>query len=99
MTTADKDAADEFLAPVVAGTAAYGAKKRLAEKLSERTGEAFSRHVIERWLHKDPSKRRQPLLGVGLLIREVFEHHNRKTAKAKLTPYASALVDNKHNKK
>jgi len=82
--TPAEEAAQNFLAPVIDGTSAYGAKKRLAQQLSERTGEPVSRSTLERWIHKDSARRQQPLLGSGLLLREVFDKnnkHKRKEAK------------------
>jgi hypothetical protein len=48
-----------------------GAIQELTDRLSKRTKKKWNRDNVERWLHRDPKKRVQPLLGVGLcLIRE-----------------------------
>lgn len=65
--------ANEFLQPVIDGTTGYGQKKRLADALSEATGTPVSRTTVERWLHPDPAKRQQPLLGGGLLVRAAWD--------------------------
>jgi hypothetical protein len=39
--------------------------------LTKRTKKSWRRENIERWLHEDPEKRTQPLLGVGLLLVEI----------------------------
>jgi hypothetical protein len=79
-TKTPKQASDEFLnamAEFVNNT--YGAKKALAEALTARTGEHVARERIERWLHRDPEQRQQPLLGSALLMAEVFSEVKRKT--------------------
>ncbi len=77
---AGTERANAFLAPVIDGTADYGAKKRLAAAMAVETGEPVSRFTLERWLARDPKKRQQPLLGNGLLLRETF---NKLKPKAK----------------
>ena len=68
-----KQAADDFLKEIIDATGKqYGSKKKLAEALTRRTGQPVPRDTIERWLHKDPKKRQQPLLGSGLLLALVF---------------------------
>jgi hypothetical protein len=70
--------AEEFLAPIINGTSKYGDKKRIADQLSEIIGEPVPRNTIEKWLHSEASQRRQPHLGIALLLREVFEANKNK---------------------
>jgi hypothetical protein len=74
-----KQASDEYLEEMAAFVnATYGAKKSMADALSARTGEDVARERIERWLHRDPEQRQQPLLGSALLLREVFSEVKQK---------------------
>jgi hypothetical protein len=77
-TKTPKQRSDEFLEPLVRAADEYGAKEKLREAMEERTGEPVARERIERWLHRDPARRQQPLLGNGLLLMEVFEKINSK---------------------
>lgn len=95
--TTPEDRANEFLQPVIDDLAtkakglgqgrgrAGGGKKRLAERLSELTGQLIRRERVEEWLRPDPSRRIQPRLGIGLLMREAWEAMNngRETTKGK----------------
>lgn len=45
-----------------------GRKTRIAHRLSEITGRSVSRQMVEKWLHPEPEKRREPLLGIGLSL-------------------------------
>jgi hypothetical protein len=76
--TKERDAASEFLQPVIDGTQQFGSRIRLAELLSEEAGRPVSRHLVVRWLHNDPEKRQQPHLGIGLLLRKVFDKNKRQ---------------------
>jgi hypothetical protein len=67
----------EFLRPVIEGTTEYGSRARLGQLLSERLGTPVDRHLLKRMLNPDPAKRKQPHLGIGLIVREVFDK-NRK---------------------
>jgi hypothetical protein len=70
-TTTPEEASNAFLQPIAEAAAeVHGSKKRLAEALTERTGQPVPRGRVERWLNKDPGKRQQPLLGSGLLLAE-----------------------------
>lgn len=74
-TTTPKERADEFLADIVEVTSGiYGSKEKIRQAMEARTGEPVPRERIERWLHTDPAKRKQPLLGNGLLLREIFDN-------------------------
>jgi hypothetical protein len=73
--------ANDFLEPIIDGTSGYGEKKRLAEKFSERTGQPISKSSLERWLHKNPKKRQQPLLGNGLILRDTWEEQSKAKRK------------------
>lgn len=59
----------------------HGSIKEITKRLSKRTKKQWNRENVERWLHKDPEKRSQPLLGVGILLiqigRELIAEHNR----------------------
>lgn len=69
-----REAANAFLQPVIDGTRdIFGSRIKLAELLSVAAGKPVSRHLIIRWLKDDPTKRQQPLLRMGLLLREVFD--------------------------
>jgi len=48
-----------------------GTINNLTKILSRRCGRKIRRENLERWLHQDPTKRTQPLLGVGLLLVEI----------------------------
>jgi len=84
-TITPDDKANEFLQPVIDDMAtkakslgrgkgrAGGGKKTLAELLSARTGQHIRRERVEEWLHPDPARRMQPRLGIGLLLKEIWE--------------------------
>jgi len=81
-----KQMSDAFLQPIAETAASLrGSKKQLAAMLSERTGESVPRERVERWLKKDPSKRQQPLLGSGLLLKEEFDKLMKNQPKRKET--------------
>jgi hypothetical protein len=87
---------NEFLAPVIEGTREFfGSQTTLTELLSRRIGAPVSRHSVNRWLHDDPAKRQVPYLGVGLLLREVF-NANKKTI---CRPWDSAKRRKRRTKK
>ncbi len=43
----------------------------LTERLSKKTRRKWAIQKVMSWLHPDPAKRHQPLLGAGLLLLEV----------------------------
>ncbi len=43
----------------------------LTERLSKRTRKKWAIQKVMSWLHPDPKRRHQPLLGAGLLLLEV----------------------------
>jgi hypothetical protein len=70
-TKTDTETATERLAPIrIWAHANHGAVKRIADRLSKKTGKAVMRQTIGRWLHKDPTKRQQPTYGFGILLEE-----------------------------
>jgi hypothetical protein len=62
-------AANKALEPLIEFTRVNrGAIQELTDRLSKRTKKKWNRENVERWLHKDPDKRVQPLFGVGLCL-------------------------------
>jgi hypothetical protein len=54
----------------------YAAKNRgtitlVADRLTKLNGSLVHRQLVEKWLHSDPKKRTQPLLGMGLMLMKV----------------------------
>ncbi len=82
-TKAENAAANTFLQPVIEGTLDYGARLLLVEQYERRTGRRIHRATIGRWLRRDASKRIQPTLGAGLLLREIFDKHEHERNKVK----------------
>lgn len=73
-TRTDSEAADERLAPIRGWAHAnHGAVKRIADRLTAKTGRDVMRQTVGRWLHKDPAKRQQPTYGFGLLLEEAVQ--------------------------
>ncbi len=62
------EASVRALAEVRGYAEARGAKTDLAEKMTTLSGLPVSRQMIEKWLHADPAKRRQPLFGHAILL-------------------------------
>src|SRR6185295_16557371 len=78
-STADVVIASKFLEPVIEGVRQrYGGMILITELLSNRLGKPVSRYAVGRWLHADETKRDQPTLGIGLLLREVYNKHQRR---------------------
>lgn len=48
-----------------------GAKSELALKMTEAVGYTIQRQVVEGWMHKDPEKRVEPKLGMGIVLLRV----------------------------
>lgn len=48
-----------------------GAKSELALKMTEAVGYTIQRQVVEGWMHKDPEKRVEPKLGMGIVLMRV----------------------------
>ena len=48
-----------------------GAKSELALKMTEAVGYTIQRQVCEGWMHKDPTKRVEPKLGMGIVLLRV----------------------------
>lgn len=64
--------ANKQLEPIIKfAHANRGTINALQQRLTKRTKKQWRRENIERWLHEDPDKRTQPLLGVGLLLVEI----------------------------
>ena len=69
MTTTPKEESDKALQPLfdeVNGK--RGATTALAKALSEATGGSCTRQMVQNYLHPDVTKRKQPSLGMGLLM-------------------------------
>ncbi len=70
-TKTDTQVADERLAPIrLWAQANHGSIKRIADRLSEKTGKPVMRQTVGRWLHKDVKKRQQPSYGFGILLEQ-----------------------------
>ncbi len=76
--------ANDALAPLVAHrrkTARFVTD--LTERLSKKTKRKWAIQKVMSWLHPDPSKRHQPLLGPGLLLlqvgKELMSEHEAKS--------------------
>ncbi len=64
--------ANDALAPLVAHRRkADRFVTDLTERLSKRTRKKWAIQKVMSWLHPDPKRRHQPLLGAGLLLLEV----------------------------
>lgn len=76
---AARERAHKHLQPVIDGTRGiFGSRVILTELLSKAAGRDVSQHSVKRWLNDDPAKRQEPHLGIGLLIREVFDANREK---------------------
>lgn len=66
----------------------FAAKNRgtvyeVRRRLCKRTRKTWHADNVAKWLHKDPKKRGQPLLGVGLMLVEIGDEIMRENAKLK----------------
>jgi hypothetical protein len=69
-----RDRANAYVEPIITATRdVFGSRTKLMELLSKRLRKPVSRHRITRWLRDEPANREQPLLGIGLILREVFD--------------------------
>lgn len=68
MKTAKEEANEALSALIEAVNGDFGAKTELAQKISAETGQEVPRQRIQLWLHPDPEKRVEPMLGMGLLL-------------------------------
>ena len=54
----------------------------VVKKLNRRTSDPWLRQEVENWLREDPKKRREPLLGVGLVLLDLSEKLLRRNGHA-----------------
>lgn len=54
-----------------AGPHGYGFVAQVKRELDRRTGKAWRRENVSRWLDPDPATWTQPLHGAGLMVREI----------------------------
>lgn len=46
----------------------YGRKVRIADRMTNACGQKVTRQMVSKWLHPNPKKRTQPVMGFGALL-------------------------------